>query len=618
MNMKESLFLPLLATAVLLAGCAAQPAAEEPASESEIAAILPVAESAAPQQLRLNVPDASVSGIVYADGGFTVQSAGAYVVSGALEGRLTVDADGPVELILEGAEITGPEAICILSDDPVTITADKHTVNTIRDGAAEPDENASAAIYSKAPLILRGDGSLRVEAGANNGIQSRSDLTVEGGDIAVTAAKNALKAKGDLTVSGGALSLTSGGDGLAAENPRLNAGSVAVSGGDIVITAGGRGIDAEGMARVTGGSLSVTSANDAIRGDTVDISGGTLSLTAECDGIQAETLLSVSGGEIAVVTAGGGGGAINKSGDNFGPMGGWGQETELENSAKGLKCAGNIAVSGGVIDLNTADDAVHAGVLCSIDGGELNICASDDALHADDMLVINDGFVNITDCFEGLEAFAIEVNGGTVVIRAVNDGINANGSEMMGWGRSSEEAEITSLSGAATTYYLQTGGTVDLVVTGSWNNVGDGIDSNGYVYITGGVLTVSTFGNTQEGGIDTGRDGPVVTGGMVMAGGASMMQESWSSESTQCCAVLSVDLQPGGTPVTIYDADGNEIWSVTLANTFNCLTLSHPAMTVGNVYTVDYGGGTETLDFTSTNIIRTGGWGMGGFGFRPF
>ena len=77
------------------------------------------------------------------------------------------------------------------------------------------------------------------------------------------------------------------------------------------------------------------------------------------------------------------------------------------------------------------------------------------------------------------------------------DGIN----RLMELEQQQTEAEITSLSGEATTYYRQTGGTVDLVVTGTWNNVGDGIDSNGYVYIDGGVLTVSTFGNTQEGEI---------------------------------------------------------------------------------------------------------------------
>ena len=76
------------------------------------------------------------------------------------------------------------------------------------------------------------------------------------------------------------------------------------------------------------------------------------------------------------------------------------------------------------------------------------------------------------------------------------------------------------------------------------------------------------------------------------------------------------DLQPDGTPVTIYDEAGNEIWSVTLTNTFNCVVLSHPSLKTGHIYTVDYGGGSETLDFTESNVVRAGtsswGWGFPG------
>lgn len=652
----------------LLAGCSASVA--EPESAPAEAAVLSL-EALEPTALDLSAPGEAVEGVSYENGTFTITRAGQYRVTGSLDGQLAVDADGAVELILAGAYIRGPEALCVLMNSPVTITTAAGTDNTLYDGADAPDETATAALLSNAPLTLGGEGSLTVLGGANNGVRAKSVITVQGGTLIVRAADNGLKASGTLTVTGGDIRVTSGGDGLSAESGRLGSGDITVRGGAVTLAASQRGIDAEGAVSVWGGVLDITSADDAVKGRTVSVTGGELTAASACDGIQAETLLSVTngalsvsagddalraeeisilggelalssegdgvqadtlvsvaGGSLSVTTAGGGGDAINKAGDSFGPMMRTAQSTTLDHSAKGLKSDGDIHVSGGVIVLDTADDAVHAGLLCTIDGGALSIRSSDDALHADDMLVINDGTVDITDCFEGLEAFAIEVNGGDITIRAVNDGINANGSEfgMMGfgsWGRSRQtetEVEITSISGEATTYYRQTGGTVDLVVTGNTMNVGDGIDSNGYVYIDGGVLTVSTFGNTQEGGIDTGRDGPIVTGGMVMAGGASMMQETWAGESTQCCAVVYCDLQPGGTPVTIYDENGDEIWTVTLENTFNCVVLSHPALEMGHVYTVDYGGGTETLDFTSSSNLRVGssssGWGFGwGFGF---
>jgi hypothetical protein len=234
------------------------------------------------------------------------------------------------------------------------------------------------------------------------------------------------------------------------------------------------------------------------------------------------------------------------------------------------------------------------------------------------MLVINGGQISIADCFEGLEAFAIEVTGGDLVIRSVNDGINANGSEGFGFGGpggfgQQQTTTFDSISGQTVTYFHQSGGTIDLVVTGNWNNVGDGVDSNGAVTIDGGILTVSTFGNTQEGGIDIGQGELTINGGMVMAGGASMMQENISTSSAQCSALIKMDTQPAGTQVTITDSQGQEIWSVTMTNTFNCLVLSHPGLQPGQVYTVTYGSGSTTLDFTDTTVINpAGGFGFGG------
>jgi len=707
--MNRLLYFLLPALFLALAGCAVTGPEPEAVSEQEITRL--PSETDGPAALDLSAPETAPEGVSCAGDVFTVTAAGTYRVTGSLLGQLAVDADGPVELILAGASIEGPEALCVRSNSAVRLTAEAGTGNTLYDGLEEPDEDASAAVWSKAPLTVGGEGSLAVLGGGNNGIQCKSTLTVEGGELTVRAVNNGLKAEGSVTVTGGTADITAGGDGIKAEAGRLAADDITVSGGALTISAAGRGLSAAGTAYVTDGSLDISAADDAVKGGALTVTGGTvkaasaldgiqaegilyvaggdltvtagedglradnitfetgeLSVEAGGDGLQADTVLVVSGGGISVtagedglradsvtvtggdvvlgtagdgmqgvslaavtggtlsITAGGGGGnAINKAGDSFGPfMWNNSADTGSEISAKGIKSDGEIYIAGGVIGLDTDDDAVHAGTLLTIDGGALTIRASDDALHSDDMLIINDGTVNITDCFEGIEAFAMEVNGGDVAIRAVNDGINANGSEFgmfggpWGWGRDQEaeaDAEVTSLSGEATTFYRQRGGAVDIVITGTWGNVGDGIDSNGNVFIDGGVLTVSTLGNTQEGGIDTGRDGPIVTGGMVMAGGASMMQETWSDESTQCCAVIYVDLQPGGTPVTIYDENGGEIWSATLANPYNCIVLSHPGLLPGHVYTVDYGGGTETLDFTSSTNLRAGAGGWGGRGF---
>ncbi len=301
----------------------------------------------------------------------------------------------------------------------------------------------------------------------------------------------------------------------------------------------------------------------------------------------------------------------------FGPMGrGWNTASatgEEAPSTKGLKSDGDITITGGVISLSTADDSIHCARLCSIDGGEIYIYASDDAIHSDDTLRINDGSITVYDCFEGLEAFAIEVHGGTLQIYAVNDCVNANGSE---WG----ERRVDSVSGYEYTYYWQSGGTVDLVVYSYGNNMGDGMDSNGSLYVTGGHLTVSTPGTFMENGIDTGWGYFVISGGEVIAGGGSAMQETPSSQTDQCIAMVNATLQ-ADTTIYLRDSDGNDIWSYTFPNYTACIIVSHPAMTIGNTYTLTYGDTTTELDFTETNYVSGGGWcgcfGRGRCG-RPF
>ena len=609
MKIKKYLLPLLAALAVMLAGCGT---ATVPAADKNAAALDETAESVPEGIVPLDLDAgaaAPAQAVWTSETELSITAAGAYRLSGSLEGRITVDADGPVELILAGVTLTGPKCLEILSEDPVTVTAAEGTENALSDGAAESDGAAPWVITSKAPLTLDGAGSLTVTAGASGAIRCKDDLTVRGELLTVSAAGTGLKADGALTVEGGILRVYSGGDGMAADARRLADGTVLISGGTVELYAGDRGIDGETAVSLAGGDLTIVSGDDGIRGGSVEITDGGLSLTAGRDGVQAGTLLTVSGGTLSVTTGAGGGGAIDHPGESFGP---WSQAAEDTGSAKGLKCDGDITLSGGVIDLNTEDDSVHCGGVFTQTGGDLTILSGDDGIHADDMLIIGGGTVTMTDCFEGLEAFAVEIRDGDVFIRSVNDGVNANGPEGMFGG----SQEFQSVSGASTTYFLMSGGTLDLAVTGSMSNMGDGVDSNGAVYITGGEMVVSTYGTFMENGLDTGWGGPVVTGGAVIAGGSSTMAEGFSSGSTQCCAVVPTSYMPDGTEVVLTDEAGTVLWSVTLRDAFSCLQISHPAMTAGHVYTLSYGGETTALDFTAaTNISSARGFGGPG---RPW
>ena len=628
MKMKYCLLTALAAAVLLLsaAGCASTREYPSPAGEEMTAGS--VAEETAEMIALLDLgarTDLSDQAVWTAADRLQITAAGTYRLTGSLEGRVTVDADGPVELILEGVTLLGQSCLDVRSGDTVTLYGAPGTENVFTDvlpdaasgeasspepsgeapdadtGAEEIEEAeteaesdaSGAVITSKAPLLLAG-GSFTVNANKNNGIHAKDGLTMLAGTLTVTAANRGLRARGAITVLGGELTVTAGGDALCAEAGRVVPGSVELRGGRVALTAGDDGITAD---------------------EILTADGAALTIDAEHDGMQAVTDLTVSGGTLAVTTAGGGGSAIEHAGESFGPWGSQSSALALEYSAKGLKSDGSIHVTGGEIVLNCADDSIHCGTVFTMDAGTLTIVSNDDGIHADDMLVINGGTVEVQDCFEGLEAYAVELRGGDVVIRAVNDGINANGAEMM-FRRSTEvETEVTSVSGSSVTYVLIGGGTLDLQVTGNTSNQGDGIDSNGAVYITGGESVISTYGTFMENGVDTGWGGPVVTGGAVIAGGSSTMAEGFGSYSTQCCAVIATSYMPDGTEVVLSDEAGNILWSVTMADAFSCLQISHPDLEVGHVYTLAYGDQSTTLDFTNTNLIENT-WGFG-FG-RPF
>ena len=658
-----ALLLLTAALALSMTACSHASAAVESALQEEDAAVSPSGEaSAAPEDgvvsVDLNVrTDASDSAVWTDSAELTLSAAGDYRLSGSLEGSVVVNADGPVTLILDGVYLIGQDCLNVRSGDPVTILGAEGTENILSDvpfdpsvgepGSGEASETSSgetsgeaadagagssdadtdtaeeadasgAVVTSKAPLTFT-SGSVTVNADINNGVRAKDGLTVQGGSLTVTAAHHGVKADGVISVLAGTLDVTAGGDALCAEAGRIAAGAVEISGGSTVLTAAGRGVDAENLALFAGGELTVVSDDDGVRADTISVTGGVLDLTAGCDGLQAGAQLTVENGELTVTTGAGGGKAINHAGESFGSP--WGQSSDSSSddsvSQKGLKSDGSITVTGGTISLYTDDDAVHCAQVFTMDGGSVSIVSNNDGIHADDMLVVSGGRVELLDCFEGLEAFAVEIRGGDVFIRSVNDGVNASGSTSFSRGSSaSGEAGSTSASGATRTYFLMSGGTLDLAVTGNNDNMGDGVDSNGAVYITGGTAVISTIGSFMENGLDTGSGGPVVTGGAVMAGGASSMAEGFSSSSTQCCAIVSTRSMPAGTEVTLSDEDGNIIWSVTMANTFSCLQVSHPDMQPGRVYTLTYGTQTTTLDFTNTTNISKSGGGGGFGGFR--
>lgn len=141
-------------------------------------------------------------------------------------------------------------------------------------------------------------------------------------------------------------------------------------------------------------------------------------------------------------------------------------ESETEStSGKGIKSQ-YISISGGSFTLDTADDAIHSNGSADVTGGEFVIRSGDDAIHADETVTVSGGVIKIETCYEGIEGAVVVIDGGDIDITASDDAVNAASSEKF-----KDEIGITISGGKV------------VISAGS-----DGIDSNGYLNLSGGEV----------------------------------------------------------------------------------------------------------------------------------
>ncbi len=425
----------------------------------------------------------------------TILSGGTYTLKGTWNGVICGDLgdEDVVELDLNGVTLSNDANSCIyfLNADKLKVKSMEGTTNAIVDGRAiqtvEDESQGGGALYSKCDTNLVGYGTLNVTGTFNNGVHVTKDLTVKNVTLNVTAPNNVLKGNDSVTIESGTISLTSsGGDGIKTVDSDISdngnqRGTIDIQGGSITISSAYDGMDAAYDLNVSGGDID-------IRTNAYRTSSSTKTTTRGGPGGGNQ---GGPGG-----TTGGGGGGI---------PGGTGTSSEkAEDSAKGMKAANQIVISGGSIDIAAYDDAIHANNdnalengstplgNVTISDGTLNLIASDDGIHADGTLAISGGTTTVEEAYEGLEGKYVNVSGGTTVAYASDDAVNAG--------------YAINVSGG----YL----------FGAVPNSGDcdGIDSNGTITVTGGVLI--GCGPNSEMASPYDCDGTIsVKGGTLMAFG---------------------------------------------------------------------------------------------------
>lgn len=541
---------------LLMPGCASGAAAQTaPDADETVLAF-------SGKDLRISGSGASIE----EDGAVSIDAGGTYRITGTSgNARIEVSANNDlVTLILDGCDLTyeDDEVIYIKSAEAAVVELADGSENVLTSGVEMmplADENASgAALRAKCPLTIRGGGSLTVNGFLNNGIASNDDITLESGRIAVAASNDGIKSKTDISIGGGTIDITASQDAVQADE------SLTVTGGDLNI--------------VTGGG-----ANEAAMktSDSAMMGGPRRGPSSEPDA----------------------GTASDDMGDS------WDFDTTDNGSQKGLKSEAGIVISGGSITLNTADDAVHSGGDISISDGTLLIRSGDDGIHSDTALTIDGGSIDIQLAYEGLEAPSIIQNAGYVSIVAKDDGLNANGGGGMFPFPSGEASGETDNSDMP--LLRVTGGTL-IVDSG-----GDGLDSNGNLYVEGGLVYVSGPSTNWDAALDSGEGGELIfSGGTVMAAGYSGMMESPEAADNAQPAIYYTQSEycPDGASVTLTDADGNVICEYAFAHSFNCVVITSPDIQVGQTYTLTMGDNSVSIEMTDTitsNRMRGGPGGSG-------
>ena len=489
----------------------------------------------------------------------TITAKGAYRVTGSSENVSIVINDtqesGNIYLVLDGVTMQNATAPCIVVE-----AADKVIVrcvgeNSLTYTAASADYDG--AIYAKDDLTVGGTGSLSITS-ALHGIVCKDDLKLTGAAVSVTAGAIGLKANDSVRIGGGTIAIDAGHDGIQVKSDD-GTGYFYMEAGTLTVTAGYDGID--------------VGADEADGADAADYSGYVL----------------ICGGDVNVTAGGGSSHSKNTS-----------------TSQKGIKCDGDIRLTDtAAVTVSSADDALHSATNIDIQGGAVQLSSSDDGVHADNALHISGGTVTVSQSYEGLEAYEVTISGGTVSVVASDDGVNAAGGSDTastdtrpgGWGASG--SGILTVSGG------------DLYV----NARGDGLDSNGSLYVTGGTVIVEGPTDNGNGALDKGDGGDCVasiTGGTVLAIGSTGMAVNFDT-GTQCAALVGLS-GSAGTTITVDDGSG---FTFTTAKAFSCIVYSSPSLTEGGAYTVTAGGTTATMDFSSGlyySTVSGMGGGMGGPG----
>ena len=504
-----------------------------------------------------------------------------YVLKGSsANGSFELNGAYKATVTLDGVDLTTQEgaAINLKCGKRIKLHLQKGSSNSLVDGV---DTLHKACVYTKGHLEIDGEGNLTLTANSKNAIAAKEYVEIKSntGKIAISSATgNGISSGANLTIDGGMIDINLS----SVDKKALKCDStLTINGGSIHASLtgdGGKGVKCDGDMVINGGSIDIETSGNYVSerafgfgdfggfggfgdGEMPDFGGGMPDfggfggfpgMGAMPDSINFG---GFPGGGFPGFGEGGmpdfGGGMPDFGG--FGGFGGQGRGSDIQ-------------ISDSIRQLLFGNEREERGMGFA----KRKYNGSAKAIKVMGMLTINGGDVKVKTASAGAEGMeakrGVTINGGTVYVKAMDDGISSNGT-------------ITFNGG-------------DVFV---WSVGNDAIDSNSNsresLIITGGKVTACSQVGPPEEPFDSDFSQMTLTGGTVFGMGGSMMGEApmpKESADTQLTVSLNGLPCPVGKTLQCVDEKGKELYSFVIPFSMQSSSsiLSLPQFEKGKTYKV--------------------------------
>lgn len=528
-------------------------------------------------QLNGSSAKAEGSNVKVSENTVVISREGTYVISGTMEdGQILVEAEDTdkIQIVLNGAQIhcETSAAIYIKQADKVFLTLADGTENRLSGGTeyVDTDENTvDAVVFSKEDLTVNGSGSLWIDADYKHGIVSKDDLVVTGGSLTIDAEKQCMSGKDSVKILDGTFHLTGRGKAVKSENTEESTlGNLYVAGGNFTIDTEDDAFHAGGSILVDEGTFAIKTGDDGFHADVDTVmNGGELQITKCYEGLEGYRVV-INGGSIAITASDDG---INAAAPN--------NDSETMDA---------------VNDERTSEPPRMP------EGREL-------PKDGEDPRMPGDGEMPDRGEHPGMWGDGEMPDGGEHPGMR-GDGEMPDGGERPEMPPDSEEGRESGFGGKMggggmendTNAYIKiTGGTITV------DAQGDGLDSNGSLFVSGGTTYVSGPVSGGDGALDYNGEA-CVSGGTLIAVGSSGMAQGFGETSSQCSILQYLDSnQEAGSTVVLTDEDGTALLNWTSAKEYQSVVLTCPELKEGVTYTLV--AGSESSELTLESVVTSNG-----------